>query len=307
MKSKRNARNTFTYSSDRLFDFIVNVILIIILIITIYPLYFIVIASLSDPDAVNTGSMLLYPIGTKGKLLNFEGYGRVFRDNRIWRGYYNTIIYTFFGTIAGVAATILAGYSISRKDLIGKGFITRIFVFTMYFGGGLIPTYMVVDKLHLINTPLVMIILGSVSVYNIIIAKSFFQSTIPAELQEAAFIDGCGNGRFFLKIVIPLSKSIIAVLTLYYAVGHWNAFFNALIYLNNEKLYPLQLILRDILIASQMLVSNETDMESIGEAQRIAESLKYAVIIVSTLPVLIIYPFLQKYFVKGVMIGSIKG
>ncbi|HOJ10312.1 MAG TPA: carbohydrate ABC transporter permease [Clostridiales bacterium] len=307
MKRKTAELNLLKHSSDGIFDFAVNLLLILILIITVYPLYFIVIASLSDPDAVNTGSMLLYPIGGKDRLLNFEGYIRVFMDNRIWRGYYNTIIYTFFGTLLGVTATILAGYSLSRKDLVGKGPITGIFVFTMYFGGGLIPTYMVVDKLHLINTPLVMIILGSISVYNIIIAKSFFQNTMSVELQEAAFIDGCGNGIFFLKIVVPLSKSIISVLTLYYAVGHWNSFFSALIYLNNEKLYPLQLILRDILIASQMLVSDTTDIESIGDAQRIAESLKYAVIIVSTLPVLIMYPFLQRYFIKGVMIGSVKG
>ena len=189
----------------------------------------------------------------------------------------------------------------------GRGVITGLFVFTMYFSGGLIPTYMAVKNYHMTNTSAVMIILGAVSVYNIIIAKSFFQSTIGIELQEAAFIDGCGNGRFFALIVLPLSKSILAVLTLYYAVGYWNSFFNGLIYLNDEKLYPLQLVLRDILVASQMLAADVTDIESIGDAQRIAESLKYGVIIVSTLPVLILYPFLQKYFVKGVMIGSVKG
>ena len=295
------------FSTDNVFDIVVNTLIILILIISIYPLYFVVIASLSDPDVVNKGSALLYPIGGKGKILNFDGYRRVFNDRRIWTGYYNTIVYTVLGTLVGVIATTLSGYAISRQDLKGRGIITGILVFTMYFGGGLIPTYMVIDRLGLINTPLVMILLGSVSVYNIIIARSFFQNTISIELQEAAFIDGCGNGIFFLKIVLPLSKSIIAVLTLYYAVGHWNSFFNALIYLNNEKLYPLQLILRDILIASQMLVSDVTDMESIGDAQRIAESVKYAVIIVSTLPVLVMYPYLQKYFVKGVMIGSIKG
>ncbi|NMA83532.1 MAG: carbohydrate ABC transporter permease [Epulopiscium sp.] len=299
--------SNFSDLSDTLFDFIVNLILIIILLVALYPLYFVVIASFSDPDAVNSGAMLLYPINKESGLINFQGYIRVFKDHRIWLGYYNTILYTFFGTLIGLLATTLAGYSLSRKDLVGKNLITAIFVFTMYFSGGLIPRYMVVDKLNLINTPFIMILLGSVSVYNIIIAKSFFQNTISSELQDAAFIDGCGNGLFFLKIVLPLSKSIVAVLALYYAVGHWNSFFTALIYLNNEKLYPLQLILRDILIASQMLVSDITDMESIGDAQRIAESLKYAVIIVSTLPVLIMYPFLQRYFVKGVMIGSVKG
>lgn len=307
MKLIKKEKTNLISTSDPIFNLVTNILLILILIIAIYPLYFVVIASLSDPDAVNSGSMLLYPVNPKGKLLNFEGYQRVFKDHRIWLGYYNTISYTFFGTLIGLIATILAGYSLSRKDLMGKKIITTIFVFTMYFSGGLIPRYMVVDQLGLMNTPLIMILLGSVSVYNIIIAKSFFQNTIPQELQDAAFIDGCGNGFFFLKVVIPLSKSIIAVLALYYAVGHWNSFFTALIYLNNEKLYPLQLILRDILIASQMLVSDVTDMESIGDAQRIAESLKYAVIIVSTLPVLIMYPFLQRYFVKGVMIGSVKG
>lgn len=293
--------------SDSIFDLVNNLLLIIILIVTLYPFYFVIIASLSEPDAVNSGSMLLYPIPGKEKFLNFEGYKRVFQDRRIWSGYFNTILYTGFGTLIGVTVTTLAGYSLSRKDLIGRGPITALFVFTMFFSGGLIPTYMVVDTLNLTNTRLIMIILGSVSVYNIVITKTFFQNTISDDLQSAAFIDGCGNGMFFFKIVVPISKSIIAVLALYYAVGYWNTYFNALIYLNKEKLYPLQLILRDILIASQMLVSDVTDMETIGEAQRIAESIKYAVIIVSTVPVLIMYPFLQQYFVKGIMIGSVKG
>ncbi|MDL2232715.1 carbohydrate ABC transporter permease [Ruminococcaceae bacterium OttesenSCG-928-L11] len=294
-------------ASDRVFDIVNNAILILIILICVYPLYFVVIASISDPDAVNTGAVLFLPRGGNGKLLNFEGYMRVFQDYRIWRGYGNTLFYTACGTLLGVVSTVLAGYSLSRSDLAGRGFITGMFVFTMYFSGGLIPTYLVIKNLNLTNTPWVMILYGSVSVYNIIIAKSFFQNSLSEELQDAAFIDGCGNGKYFAFIVVPLSKAIIAVLTLYYAVGHWNTYFNALIYLNDEKLYPLQLILRDILIASQMVVSNVTDMESIGEAQRIAASLKYAVIIVSTLPVLVMYPFLQRYFVKGVMIGAVKG
>lgn len=303
-KHRQKIRQT---TADNVFDIAVNALVIVITLIVVYPLYFVVIASLSDPDAVNSGAMLFYPIAGKGKLLNVEGYQRVFQDARIWRGYGNTIYYTVFGTAIGLFATALAGYALSRRDLVGRGAITGLFVFTMYFSGGLIPTYMAVKNYHMTNTPAVMIILGAVSVYNIIIAKSFFQSTISIELQEAAFIDGCGNGRFFALIVLPLSKSILAVLTLYYAVGYWNSFFNGLIYLNDEKLYPLQLVLRDILVASQMLAADVTDMESIGDAQRIAESLKYGVIIVSTLPVLILYPFLQKYFVKGVMIGSVKG
>ena len=295
-------KNNLISSSDKIFDVAVNTLLVIIIIIVTYPLYFIVIASLSDPDAVNAGTVLYKPIG-----LNLDGYMRILDDKRIWHGYGNTIFYTFGGTLLGVVSTLLAGYSLSRKDLLGRNYFMGFLVFTMYFNGGLIPTYLVVNSLHLVNTPWVMIILGSVTVYNIIITRTYFQSNITQELLEAAFIDGCSNGLFFLKIVLPVSKAITAVITLYIAVTHWNSFFHALIYLTDQKLYPLQLILRDILISSRMLQQSTTDLDSIAKQERIAESLKYGIIIAASLPMLIIYPFVQKYFVKGVMIGAIKG
>jgi putative aldouronate transport system permease protein len=201
----------------------------------------------------------------------------------------------------------MAGYAFSRKDLVGRKPLMLIYIFTMYFGGGLIPTYLVVKNLRLVNSPLVIIILGMVSVYNVIITRSYFESNIPNELLEAAFIDGCSNQMFFFKIALPLSQAITAVITLYYAVGQWNGFFNALIYLSDQKYFPLQLILRDILIRSQILQVDVTDLEAVALYQRIAETVKYGVIIVASVPVLILYPFLQRYFIKGVMIGSIKG
>ena len=305
IKDKRNKIRVS--SSDKIFDLINNTIMIIIVIVVAYPLYYVVIASLSDPDAVNAGDMIFFPIGGEGYLLNIEGYRRVFQDPRIWRGYFNTIIYAGFGTAFGVTITTLAAFSLSRRDLVGRGIITALFVFTMFFGGGLIPTFMVVRQLGLVNTREVMILLGSFSVFNLIITRAFFESTMSQELQDAAFIDGCGNGRFFFSIALTLSKAIVAVLTLFYVVGHWNSFFTALIYLNDVRLYPLQLVLRDILIGGQMLIAEVTDMDAIGDAQRIALSLRYAVIIVSSVPVLIMYPFVQKFFVRGVMIGALKG
>lgn len=291
-----------TSKDDAVFNLIINFLLVVIVLIVLYPLYFVIIASVSTPEAVNGGEVLFKPEG-----FSFDGYKKIFGDMRIWNGYKNTLIYTLFGTLLGVFATLLAGYSLSRKDLPGRKIIMGMFIFTMYFNGGLIPTYMVVKGLDLINKPLVMIILGSVGVYNIIIARTFFQTTISNELLEAAMIDGCTNGVFFFKIVLPVSKAVTAVIALYYAVQHWNAFFNALIYLHEQKFYPLQLVLREILVGSQTVMQNITDIESLGEQQRMAEQIKYGVIIVSSLPVLIMYPFVQKFFVKGVMIGSVKG
>ncbi len=288
--------------ADRILNYVINTLLILLVLVVVYPLYFVIIASFSDPVAVSGGKLTFYPIG-----LNVDAYKRIFNDSRIWTGYKNTLFYTTFGTLLGVMLTIMAGYSFSRKDLKGSGFLMTLYIITMYFGGGLIPTYMVVKQLGLINQPLVLILLGSFSTYNMIIARSFFKQNLPDELFEAASIDGCGNGRFFFSMVIPLSKAIIAVLTLFYASGHWNSYFNALIYVNDEKLYPLQLILRDILVASQMISQDMSDPESAMEMQRIAELIKYGVIIVATVPMLILYPFVQRFFVQGVMIGSVKG
>lgn len=290
---------------DQLFNLIIYFLLTLIFIIVFYPLYFVVVASFSDPTYVNAGYFLLYPKG-----FTVIGYERVFSDNRIWTGYINTIIYTVLGTGLGLISTIMAGYALSRKDLVGRNVFMGLFVFTMYFSGGLIPLYMVVKGLNLENTRILMIILTSVSVYNIIIARSFFSSTIPVEIQEAAFIDGCGNARFFFSIVIPLSHAITAVIALYLAVGYWNAYFNAMIFLTDRELFPLQIYLREILLTAKTAEATPTtgqDAESIALMEKMVEVIKYGVIVISTLPILCMYPFLQKYFIKGVMIGAIKG
>ena len=289
--------------SDKLFDLFVNGVVIFATIVTVYPLYFVILASISDPTFVQTGQVLLVPRG-----VSLSAYTTIFKDPRIFMGYRNTIIYTLGGTFIGVVLTILGGYALSRKDLVGRGLIMKIMVFTMYFNGGLIPTYMVVKDLGLVNTPYVLMILGSFTVFNLIITRTFFLAKIPDELLEAATVDGCGNGRFFTSIALPLSKEIVAVIVLYYGVSHWNAFFNALIYISKQSLYPLQLVLREILVGSNFLrMDSGADAETLMMAQRLAETIKYGLIIVASLPALVAYPFLQKFFIKGVMIGSIKG
>lgn len=288
--------------SDRLFLFIVYTTVALISIMILYPLWFVIIASISDPNLVATGEVLLLPKG-----ITFEGFKYIFRDPRIWSGYYNTIRYTVVGTMLALFITIPAGYALSRTDMKGRGIIMKLLIVTKYFSGGLIPTYLVVDALGLVNTPYVLMILGSFSVFNLILCRTYFLNTMPVELQEAAEIDGCGIFQYFMKIVIPLSKSIIAIMVLYYAVGHWNSFFNGLVYVTDSDLYPLQLILRDILITGQSVDPSTVDPESLELMKQIARTIQYGVIIVSSLPVLVLYPFVQKHFVKGVMIGSVKG
>lgn len=288
--------------ADKIFDAVSMLIFIIVTALVVYPLYFIIIASISNPDLVSAGKVMFVP-----KDISFQGYKYIFKDQRIWTGYFNTIKYTTLGTALALFITIPAGYALSRKDMIGSTIIMKFMIFTMYFSGGLIPTYLIIKNLGLIDTSLVLIILGSFSVFNLIITRTYFASSIPIELQEAAEIDGCSIPRFFFSIVLPLSKSIIAIMLLYYAVGHWNSFFNGMMYIKNQELYPLQVILRDILLSGQNFASESTDMEYILEMERISRTIRYGVIIVSTLPVLILYPFVQKHFVKGVMIGSVKG
>lgn len=287
--------------NDKTFDRLVTILVVLILISIFYPLYFVVIASISNPDLVSAGKVWFWPRG-----ISFEGYEFILKDVRILRGYFNTIIYTGGGTLLALMLTIPAGYALSRKDLKGSKLIMLFFVFTMYFGGGLIPTYLVVKQLGLVDTRAVLIVLGSFSVFNLIITRSFYLNTMPQELQEAAEVDGCNIFQYFFYVVLPLSKSIIAVIGLYYAVNHWNSFFNGLIYINNVKLYPLQLILRDILISGQTIDTSITDLEMIKRLEQISRTIKYGVIIVSSLPVLMLYPLVQKHFVKGVMIGSVK-
>nr|WP_275422562.1 carbohydrate ABC transporter permease [Paenibacillus mucilaginosus] len=286
-----------------IFDVLNYFVLSAIAIIVLYPLYFVFIASISNPTAVLNGEMWIWPKG-----ITMEGYSRIIQEGSIWRGYQNTILYTSVGTAINVLLTVLAGYALSRKDLYGRNTIMVYLLITMFFSGGLIPTYLVIKKLHLINTMWALILPKAVSLFNIIIARSFFQDTIPVELLEAAKMDGCSDVTFFAKIVLPLSKAIIAVLALFYAVGYWNSFFDALIYLGDERMYPLQLVLRNLLVIQNELASQfVTDVESAEVQQRVASLLKYGVIVIASLPLLIVYPFIQRYFVQGVMIGSVKG
>ena len=288
---------------DRLFNTVNYSILGIAFVALAYPLYFVVISSFSDPSLVNTGKVFLYPRG-----LTVAGYERVFRDRNILVGYRNTFLYATVGTATNVFVTLLAGYALSRRDLKGRAVISQLMVFTMLFHGGLIPLYLVVKRLGLLNTFSVMILPTAVAVWNVIVARTFFQTTIPDELLEASRVDGCRNTRFFFSVVLPISPALIAVQVLFYGVFHWNEFFNALIFLSDPERYPLQLVLRQILIREEMAeMMQSADPREIHELQMLAESIKFALIIVSSAPVMILYPFLQRYFVQGVMIGAIKG
>ena len=250
---------------------------------------------------VNSGEFLLYPRG-----LTLAGYEQVFRNEKIWIGYGNSLLYTVFGVLLGATVTVMAGYALSYKELKGRGIIMGFMVVTMYFGGGLIPFYWIVNRLGLMNTRVLMVILGSVSTYNIIMVRAFFLSSEVRELRDAAFIDGCGHGRFFLRIAVPLAKAIVAVIALYLCIGYWNSYFNALLFLNDYRKYPLQIFLRENLLLA-------ATAEAVGGAASntasllLSEVIKYALIVVSTVPIICIYPFVQRYFVQGVMIGSLKG
>ncbi|WP_411552884.1 carbohydrate ABC transporter permease [Paenibacillus lautus] len=287
-------------SSERLFDIMIYAIAAVIIVIVLYPLLFIVSASFSDPARVLNGEVWLLPKG-----VTLDAYENILHNDKIWTGYRNTILYTTVGTAINIIMTILAAYPLSRPDLPGRNGIMVLITLTMFFNGGLIPTYLLVKDLGMVDTMWALIIPGAIATYNLIVMRTYFQSSIPWELQEAAHIDGCSNWRLLFSIILPLSKPILAVMVLFYAVGHWNSFFNALIYIRNEDLHPLQLVLREILLISQ---SDAVD-GSVGLEKSIllAESIKYAVIIVSSLPVLLMYPLVQRHFVKGVMIGSIKG
>ena len=301
MKSKLNS---FSRQSrgDKIFNVINGLLIAVVLIMIIYPLWFVIIASVSDPAKVLGGQVILMP-----RKFTLEGYRMVFRDPMIMTGYRNTLFYTVTGTAINLVMTILAAYPLSRKDWVGRGFFMGVLMFTMFFSGGIIPTYLMMNSLGMINTVWAMILPGAVSVYNTIIMRTFFVNSIPPELQEAAQVDGCSNTRLLLQIVLPLSKQILAVMVLFYGVAHWNAFFNALIYLTESKRYPLQLVLRSILIQNTASQDMLGDLDTMGSRVMMAETIKYALIIVSTLPMMILYPFLQRFFEKVVMVGAVKG
>ena len=297
---KRHVRRP---SEEPVFDAVILVLATLALIASAYPLYFVLIASVSNPSMTAAGKVILFPRG-----LTFEAYSFILADSRLWNGYLNTIVYTVGTVVIGLLITIPGAYALSRKDFVGGKLIVRLLTLTMFFQGGLIPTYLIVNQLGLTNTRIVVILLSSCTVFNVIVARTFFQG-IPTELYEAASVDGCGNIRFFIEMVVPLSTTIIAVIALYLAVAQWNSYFNALSYLNDTSKAPLQIELRRILVLGESLLGGTDDLpaEQIEYMRTVTILIKYAVIVVASAPIIALYPFLQRYFVKGIMVGSLKG
>ena len=291
-----------TGRDDKLFYAFSYIIIAILTVLVLYPMIYVISASMSSASAIMSGKVWLFPVD-----ISFDGYKAVLNSSNVWIGYRNTIFYTAAGTFINICMTLSCAYPLSRATLYGRGPIMFLFSFTMLFGGGMVPNYLLMKSIGFINTPWALLLPGAISVYNMIVARTFIQNSIPGELLESAHLDGCSDFLYFFKIVLPLSKSIIAVLTLWYAVSHWNSYFNAFLYLTDKNLYPLQIFLRDILISSQISSELAEDPE-IAEKLRTAQmTLKYAMIVISTAPLFAFYPFAQKHFVKGVMIGSIKG
>lgn len=291
-------------SGDRAFTVLLVLVVVAIVFVTVYPLWFVLIASVSDPGLVTRGQVWLWPRG-----LSFFGYEQILADERIWTGYRNTILYSVVGTALNLVVTLPAAFALSRREFRPRRFLMLFFAFTMFFSGGLVPQYLLFKDLNLLDNWLVFVLPSALNVYNLIIARAFFENSLPEELFEAATIDGVSYGQYFLRIALPLSKAIIAVIGLYYLVQHWNDFFTGLIFVRDYAKQPLQIVLRDILLSNQAFAGGAGGAGGTGGAygQQYADQIKYGVIIVSTLPVLLVYPFVQRYFEKGVMIGSVKG
>jgi multiple sugar transport system permease protein/putative aldouronate transport system permease protein len=287
---------------DRAFNIAVYVILSLLFLVVFYPLVYIVSSSFSSPDSVASGKVVLWPVQP-----SLEGYRAVFSNNMIGTGYLNSVIYTIFGTLINVFLTMIAAYALACPTLPGRNGLMLLFTFTMLFDGGMIPNYILLRNLRMLNTRWAILIPTAIGIYNMIITRTFISNSIPSELREAADIDGCSDIQYFWHCVLPLSKAVIAVICLYYAVANWNAYFNAFLYLTDKKLFPLQIVLRDILIANTIDAGAIVDPDLMAAKQGLADLLKYSLIIVASLPVMTIYPFIQKYFIQGVMIGSIKG
>ena len=313
-KAASNAREKISWKEkskvqgDFRFDVVNMIALTILMLIFFYPMYLCLISAISSPEEVFAGRVLLIPKG-----FNAEGFQRVLQNDSLWRGYLNSICYTILGTAINLALTMTGAFVLSRKTFALRGVLNWMVLITMFFGGGMIPTYLLVKNLGMLNTVWALVLPGAISTWNLIITRTFISSSIPDELQEAAQIDGCNNARFFVSIVLPNSSTIIAVIGLFYAVDHWLSYWNAMLYITKSEMYPLQLVLRDILLKAEVALQNAqsgNDLDggaSIVELLRISESVKYIVVIAGTLPLLIVFPFVEKYFVKGVMIGSVKG
>lgn len=303
MKRQKKKQQGVYGKEERLFDGIIYIVLFLVLALMVYPLIYVVSCSFSDPLLVLKGEIRLLPQG-----FHLDSYAAVLKENKLLRGYMNTILYTVAGTLINILLTTTGAYALSCENLRGRKMIARFIIFTMLFSGGLIPTYIVVSNLNLLNTMWSIVLPNAVSVTNFIIMKSSFENGIPKDLKEAARVEGCSNIGVFTKIVLPLSKSIIAVMIIFYSVGHWNEYFNALLYITDKAKQPLQVILRDILISNELteMMGNVNQLNSETRAM-IAEGMKYSTIVLSSLPMILLYPFFQKYFVKGVMVGSVKG
>lgn len=291
-------------TADMVYIVITEVILWFMLVIILIPLVYIVSSSFSSPEAVGNGWVYLWPVD-----FSLKGYAAVFTTEKVWIGFRNSIFYTVLGTFINIVVTMLAAYPLSRRDLKGRGVVTVIFTFTMLFSGGMIPTYLLVRDLRMINTVWAMLIPGAMSVYNVIIARTYIQSSIPFDLYESASLDGCTDDRYLISVVLPLAKPIIAVLVLWYAVGHWNQYFNAMIYLRDSNLLPLQIVLRNFLIVEDMNDSSlaTMSMEEYMDKLYLKNLYQYSLIVIASAPVMMLYPFIQKHFVKGIMLGSLKG
>ena len=310
MKKVRSSSIRMT-RGDRIFCAVNYAAIALLLLVIAYPLYVVVIASFSDPYSVVRGEVYFWFKG-----FSLDAYKNVFREARVWRGYANTLRYTVFGTALNLLLTIPAGYVLGKKQLVGRGAIAVFFLIPMYFGGGLIPTYLLLKSLRLLNQPYTLILMGGVSVYNVVVTRVFFQTSIPEELFESAHMDGASHMRSFLQIALPLAAPIVAVMALFYAVGRWNSYYDALVYVIDSDYMPLQIVLRSILLLNQSALSGvdasqlATDSEmltALARQQYMAEAMKYSLIIIAALPLLVAYPFVQKYFVRGMLIGSLKG
>lgn len=288
--------------SDRIFDVCNVTVMVLLLIVFIWPLWFVIIASISDPKLVLAGEVLVWPKG-----LNLNGFIKILQYDQIWTGYRNTIFYTLVGTVVSLTLSIFMAYAMSEKSFAPRKILMVFFMITMYFSGGLIPTFLLLKNLKIVNTPFAMWIPGLISVYNSLIIRSYFMNSIPGELREAATLDGAGQGNYLLKIVLPLSKPVFAVVGLYYAVAYWNNYTKGLYYIYDRELLPLQNVLRELLTSSKMVNDMAEDPEAMKQALETAQSMKYGVIIAAALPMMCLYPFIQKHFVKGVMVGAVKG
>lgn len=295
---KKSLRET---KADKVFDKINCLIAILILLIVAYPIWIVIISSISDPYALLAGKVKILPVG-----FTLDGYSAIFRHKQVWTGMYNSVLYTVFGTLVNMFMTIIAAYPLSRKDFTLNAPLSLLFAFTMWFSGGLIPTYLLIKGMGFFNSRLVMIIPSALSVWNMIILRTYFQSNVGGEILESAKIDGCDDFRYLWKIAVPLSKPSLAVIALYYMVANWNVFMQAYLYLSKQELYPIQIVLREILLLGNVEDISVSAVED-SNAQLMNELLKYSLVIVASLPMLIVYPFVQKFFIKGIMVGAIKG